>query len=79
VCDTEVSEFSFASGSTKLQLDIDKLQFNGDAEVEIDSDFVSKVCVMHNNMYSILYINPALQLHTVLLKCNVELTHICSL
>jgi len=43
--DSEVSEFSFVSCSTKLQLDINKLQFKGDAEVEIVSDYeISKVC-----------------------------------
>jgi len=69
VCDTEVSEFSFASGYAKLQLDINKLQFNGDAEVEIYSDFVSKVCTITCTVSCIL----------IQLKCNVELTHVRSL
>jgi len=48
MCDnTEVSEFSFVSYSTRLQLDINTLQFNGDAEVEIGSDYeISKVCML---------------------------------
>ena len=33
----DVSEFSFASDSAKVQLDIDKLQFNSDAAIDIVS------------------------------------------
>jgi len=45
MCDSEMSEFSFVYCATKLQLDINKLQFNSDAEVEVGSDYkISKVC-----------------------------------
>ena len=48
MCDnSEVSEFSFVSCSSRLQLDINKLQFSRDAEVEIGSDCdISKVCTL---------------------------------
>ena len=47
MCDREESEFTFGSCSTKLKLDINKDQFNNDAEVEITSEYeISKVCTI---------------------------------
>ncbi|XP_065894743.1 uncharacterized protein [Dysidea avara] len=51
-CDREESGFTFASYSTKLKLDINQVQFNNDAEVEITSDYeISKENVDFQQCY----------------------------
>ncbi|XP_065894746.1 uncharacterized protein [Dysidea avara] len=52
MCDREESEFTFGSCSTKLKLDINKDQFNNDAEVEITSEYeISKENVDFQQCY----------------------------
>jgi len=54
----EVLEFSFATNSTKLQLDVDKHQFNDDAEVEIVSaSEIRKVATWDNILILLLCFN----------------------